>query len=84
MRWPWEEVKKGLWRFRAKIPTDNLEPESLKGDGRSEWGGWERSQDVSGSPDHLGGLPVTAPRVLSGMQHGNTKCWPFLGSGVQE
>lgn len=62
----------------AKIPEGNLEPESLRGDGRAECGGWGRSQAVPGSPDHLGGLPVTP----SGMQQRNTRFWPFLGSGV--
>lgn len=75
MRW-----KKGLWRFWAKIPTDNVEPESLRGDERSEWAGWGRSQAVPGSPDHLGGLPVATPRVLPGMQQRNMRFWHFLES----
>ena len=73
MRWPWDEVEERVMEILGQIPPDNLEPESLRGDGRSGWGGWGRSQDVPRSPDHLGGILVTAPTVLPGIQQGNTR-----------
>lgn len=59
--------------IQAKIPAGDLEPESLRGDWRAEWGGWGRRHAVPGSLHHLGGLPVTP----SGMQWKNMGSWPI-------
>lgn len=49
-----QEIEGAVVDVWAKIPAGILEPESLRGDQRAEWGGWRRSQAVPGIQATLG------------------------------
>lgn len=60
-----EEVEGGVVKIWAKIPSGNLEAESLRGDGKAEWGGREEAGLFPGAQTTLvASLPLPLESCL--------------------